>query len=829
MASWKKIITSGSISELKTVSASDGFSGSIEQANQPNITSLGTLTSLNVSAGANIDGGNIDATIIGATTQAAGTFTTLSGSSFVISKQGTIGTTQDTDLLTLDDATITVAGDTTLKVDTITESDTNAGVTIETVEFKDGNISSSNATFTIGNTSKKNQLTLSANESSSFSGNVVADSFTGDGSQLTNIVTSLQITGSDNSNGTLNLKTSGLLIDGGTDVTSSVSDADDKITISLNPNLLGVNSLKSDTLEVGRQGTSDLIDFNSGDIVTKIGGSEKFGVTSAGADVTGKLTATTNVEATANVIAGGYVSGSSVTASGHLASQGGATILGTSFSDGGNDIGLFVQNEISASTLRTNVLEITSSVLVTSESTEFGNDITDTHIFSGSLDVTGSGHTFFDVPAVSSSGVFSGSFAGDGTNLDLSSNSTIGSEIFKTIAVAGQDSLVAETNADTLNIASASDGLLITTTEGTDTITFDLKDIPNSSLANSTIAGKALGTSLSKLSNATNGGLTFSDANGYSGSTDVTLALNLNDLTGATVDVAADSIAIIDANDSNATRKESVADLVSGIAGTGLGASSGQLSVTYGTSAGNAAQGNTTLTLSGTSNAITVSDESAQAIGSNMAATIDLADVIDGQRRFTGDVTASGDIYLEKDIKGDNENKNIWTNNTNNITIGGANGTVTTGGDLVVTGDFQVLKDTVTLNAQDLAIEDNIILIGSGSNVNTAEIDTGIVFERTGGSNHSQSAFFFDESLGRFSVGNTNNAGILEGDSINDGAGGIINTGAALVVTAVTASGLPSSDPTETTGTPGQFGKNANAAVGQISIDTDTGEIFIFS
>ena len=55
--------------------------------------------------------------------------------------------------------------------------------------------------------------------------------------------------------------------------------------------------------------------------------------------------------------------------------------------------------------------------------------------------------------------------------------------------------------------------------------------------------------------------------------------LVLDNLTAATVAVANDSIAIIDANDSNASRKESIADFVSAIAGTNVTASSGQLSV----------------------------------------------------------------------------------------------------------------------------------------------------------------------------------------------------------------------------------------------------------
>jgi len=54
--------------------------------------------------------------------------------------------------------------------------------------------------------------------------------------------------------------------------------------------------------------------------------------------------------------------------------------------------------------------------------------------------------------------------------------------------------------------------------------------------------------------------------------------LVLNDLTAATVAVASDSIAIIDADDSG-SKKESIADFVSAIAGTNVTASSGQLSV----------------------------------------------------------------------------------------------------------------------------------------------------------------------------------------------------------------------------------------------------------
>jgi hypothetical protein len=70
--------------------------------------------------------------------------------------------------------------------------------------------------------------------------------------------------------------------------------------------------------------------------------------------------------------------------------------------------------------------------------------------------------------------------------------------------------------------------------------------------------------------NATNGGL-FVDADAIS--------LSLDDLAAADIDVANDSIAYYDDSESG-TRKESIADLVSAMAGEGLTATNGVLKVT---------------------------------------------------------------------------------------------------------------------------------------------------------------------------------------------------------------------------------------------------------
>ena len=84
-------------------------------------------------------------------------------------------------------------------------------------------------------------------------------------------------------------------------------------------------------------------------------------------------------------------------------------------------------------------------------------------------------------------------------------------------------------------------------------------------------AGMAAASSVIGIANASNGGLAV-NAND--------MQVDLNDLASAAVDVANDSIAIVDANDSNGSKKESIADLVTAMAGAGLSAASGVISVT---------------------------------------------------------------------------------------------------------------------------------------------------------------------------------------------------------------------------------------------------------
>lgn len=66
--------------------------------------------------------------------------------------------------------------------------------------------------------------------------------------------------------------------------------------------------------------------------------------------------------------------------------------------------------------------------------------------------------------------------------------------------------------------------------------------------------------------------------NGLKWTTDDIMGLDLNELTGAAINVAADSLAFVDADDSS-TKLESIADLATAMAGTGLTATDGVFSV----------------------------------------------------------------------------------------------------------------------------------------------------------------------------------------------------------------------------------------------------------
>lgn len=143
-------------------------------------------------------------------------------------------------------------------------------------------------------------------------------------------------------------------------------------------------------------------------------------------------------------------------------------------------------------------------------------------------------------------------------------------------------------------------------------------NLPNGSISNAELENSSInisggvGISVSGLESISLGG---------SGS----IALNLSELSTVTVDVATDSVAIVDASDSS-SKLATIVNIVSGVAGTGLTATNGVLSVNYGSTAGTAVQGNTQVTFSGVSGEIEIVSGSPLTLGSGGTVTIGLPD-----------------------------------------------------------------------------------------------------------------------------------------------------------------------------------------------------------
>jgi hypothetical protein len=153
-------------------------------------------------------------------------------------------------------------------------------------------------------------------------------------------------------------------------------------------------------------------------------------------------------------------------------------------------------------------------------------------------------------------------------------------------------------------------------------------ELPNSSVDTADVTDAAI--TAAKIASSVAG-------NGLSGGAGAALALDLNELSAAAVDVAADSIAIIDAGD-NSSKKESIADLMTAAAGNGLSAASGVLALDLSElSAASVDAGADSLVL------IDASDSNA----SKKESVADLATAMAGTVTTTGLSAASGVFKLD--------------------------------------------------------------------------------------------------------------------------------------------------------------------------------------
>ena len=181
----------------------------------------------------------------------------------------------------------------------------------------------------------------------------------------------------------------------------------------------------------------------------------------------------------------------------------------------------------------------------------------------------------------------------------------------------------------------------------------------------------------------------------------VSLALDLNELTAATINVANDSIVLIDADDSNGSKKESVADFVSAIAGSGLSASSGQLSIseTGDISAVTAGDG---LSGGGSSGAVSLALDLNELTAATVDVSADSIAIIDG-----------GDNSSKKESIADLATAMAGTG------IGASSGALSVDSTVVVTSGAQTVGGDKTFS-DDIVISGNLTVSGTQTIVNTA-------------------------------------------------------------------------------------------------------------
>lgn len=314
------------------------------------------------------------------------------------------------------------------------------------------------------------------------------------------------------------------------------------------------------------------------------------------------------------------------------------------------------------------------------------------------------------ISSIIASGSFSGSFEGDGSgltglvnDLDFAGDSGTGtvSLISQTLTIAGGGGIDTSAGSQTLTV-SVDSGSLLPYYSGSifSTVSGDIL-INSAGVASLQANSVALGTDttgnyVETVSAGSGIFVAGADAEGATKTVSVDSGSILPYLSGSIFSTVSGDILIDNAGvatiqaDSVALGTDTTGDFVGTItAGTGIsstGATTGEdtdhtLSIDYGSSAGTAVEGDTTITINGTSNEIEITGTAAQALGGGPSYTIGLPD----------DVTIAGTL----------------TASTGSIT-----GNLTVGGNLFVEGT------TTTIDSTTVQIGDNIIELNTAGGVN---------------------------------------------------------------------------------------------------------------
>ena len=477
-------------------------------------------------------------------------------------------------------------------------------------------------------------------------------------------------------------------------------------------------------------GTTNLPDLTSGNGLT-------------GGPYDGAAAATFAVQANGSTLDVG-ASGVKVADAGITATQIASSVAGAGLSGGaGSALAVNVDGtslEITTDTINikaggvSNAMLANDGITIAGTDVSLGGSITAATILSGSGVVSGSDAV--PNPLADGNGIADFSYDG-GTAGILVAVEADGSTL--TVGAGGvkvsDDGITATQIADdAVGTAAIADGEVTNAKLANDGITLGTTDVTLGAAATTTIAGLTSVTSTAFVGALTGNADTATKIASITNSNIVQLAatqaLTNKDLTGAgntfptfnqdttgnaatateAASVAANSVAL-----GTDTTGNYVATLGSGT-GVTIGSNTGEgstptIAVDYGSTANTAVEGDTTATFAGTTNEITVSDTSAQAIGGNIALTIGLPD----------DVTIGQDLTITRDVQ--------------------------IGRNAVVSGNLTVAGTASFQNTQNLDVADRFIRMASGS---TAVGDGGIVVQQDGPANGE--AFAYDAATTRWST-----------------------------------------------------------------------------
>ena len=305
---------------------------------------------------------------------------------------------------------------------------------------------------------------------------------------------------------------------------------------------------------------------------------------------------------------------------------------------------------------------------------------------------------------------------------------------------------------------TAGDGLSGGGTSGTVTLSL-----------NSSVAGDGLAHSsgvLSLDSSVAGDGLAHSSG---------VLSLDLNELTAATVDVAADSIPIIDGT---ATKKESIADIVTAVAGDGLSASSGVLAVGVDDSSIETNSDALRVKASGVTNTM-LAGSIANAKLSNSAVTVTAGDGLSGG----GSVSLGSSVALavgvdDSSIETDSDVLRVKASGvTNSMLAGSIANAKLTNSAITINSNSTSLGSSVTLDTGDIAENGNLYytnervddrvaaLIVGGSNITSTYDDAAGTLTLAGsaayGDADARQAVSVTDSGGDGSLAYNNSSGVF--------------------------------------------------------------------